>query len=227
MKQFSKEENDIRGEIRLLYNSGHCCEALEKSKDFLLKFPISLLARYSYAVMSGDYASDIKHSEKEKENLLKIAKLGISELYNDPSLRDYPRKFQKSVKNEYFWFHEMPEEQYNLGLNELEFDPAGGHYSACVGASMLALKKILNQNLQEGETWARKSLHHFHEFENLSPAWHNINYFGSQAVACLGHYEEALEVYKAMFKKQGQAVQNSELENFLKLIEKIKKHRQM
>lgn len=225
MKQFSLEEERIRAEIRSIYNSGHCDKALEMSKEFLIQFPHSFLAKYSFAVMSGDYASDYRHSREEKERLLKIARTGISELFNSLELSEYPAKFQKSVKNEYYWFHKMPEEQYNLGLTELNHNPAGGHYSACVGASMMALKKTSERKLHEAEEWAQKSLFHFREFEKLSPTWYNINYFAAQSEACLGNYEAAVLIYKGMYHKQNSAINLEEIKKFEEHIEKIKNYR--
>jgi hypothetical protein len=224
MKKFSDEEQKINSEIREVYNSGNCNRALEMSREFLIKFPNSLQAKYNYAVMSGDYSYDIRHSEEEKNKLLEVAKNAISALFNSPELADYPHKFQQSVKNEYYWFHELPEDQYKHGLIEISKAEgiASGHYSACVGASQMALNMITKGSIKQGEVWAEKSLHHFGEFERLSPTWYNINYFGAQSYACIGEYDKAIEVFKAMYAKQGSEIKMDEVEDFLKKLGSIR-----
>ncbi len=62
--------------------------------------------------------------------------------------------------------------------------------------------------------------------ENLSLSWYNINYFGAQSEACLGHYEKALEVFKAMYAKQKKEINQSQLREFEARIEVIKKNRE-
>ncbi len=222
MKQFSPKEDKIRDEIRSVYNSGRCARALEMATDFLKEFPDSLQAKYTYAVMSGDYSYEAKHSDAEKEELLKIAKAGIEELFKHPDLSQYPQRFQKSVKNEYYWFHEFPEEQYKLGINDLTIEARGAHYSACVGASMLALKMLKQGSRLVAEEWANKSWHHFQEFEKLAPDWHNINYFAAQAQACLGNYDFAKVVYLDTFRKQKGDIKKDEVTKFDSHIESIK-----
>lgn len=223
MIKFSLEEEKMKDEIREVYNSGNCDQAVEMSKAFLTKFPESFLARYSYATMSGDFAYDPRHSKDEKQILLEIAKKGIAELFNDPNLSKCPASFQSNVKNEYYWFHELPELQYQLGINELETNAKGGHYSACVGASMLAFKHAHSRDFETSKNWAEKSICHFFEFEKLAPNWYNINYFCAQAFACLGQYDEALRIFKDMFRKQGNDVNQTELELFKKMIESLRK----
>jgi hypothetical protein len=223
--EFSSEEQNLNDEIRSVYNSGHCDKAFEMSREFLRKFPNSLLAKYSYSIMAGDFAYDLRHSEEEKTKLLDIAKTGTSELFKDSDLNKYPLKFQKGVKNEYFWFHEMPEEQYQLGIDWLKIDPRGGHYSACVGASMVALKQVRLKNIKISQQWAEKSYYHFQEFEKIAPDWYNINYFGAQSLACLGKYQEAVVIYKDMFRKQGNKVNEDELSQFQKVVDEILKAR--
>lgn len=70
--------NKIRDEIKAVYNAGHYDKALEMSVEFLKNYPNSFLARYSYAVMAGDFSYDLRHSQSEKERLMGIAKRAFS-----------------------------------------------------------------------------------------------------------------------------------------------------
>ena len=223
MKQFSAEEIRISKEINAVYNSGNGGRAVEMAKSFLAKFPESPKARYSFAVMHGDYSSSPTHSPEEKARLTQIAKQVFAELFRDPELISWPKEFVSSVKNEFFWFHEMPREQYELGISEIENDDlVGGHYSACVGASMLALKSLESGDRESAREWAEKSFKHFQAYEILVPHWYNINYFAAQALACLGRYDEAIECHRAMYKKQGGPENQAEIAEFLNKIESLK-----
>lgn len=148
----------------------------------------------------------------------------MSELLNDPSFQTWPQRFQHSVRNEYYWFFELPEEQYNLGIEILQTRPEG-HYPACVGASMMALKMLKQGKIPAAEEWGQKSLNHFHEFEKVSPNWHNINHFGAQALACLGCYDEAIACFKDMYRKQNAAEKPDEIAEFHRKLGEIRQLR--
>lgn len=160
-------EKQISDEISDIYNSGRCDFALEKAKDFIQKYPNSILARYEYAVMNGDYSGSVGLTPDQKEYHLNIAKIWIKELYEDHNFSTFPIKFQNSVRNEFYWFYELHQEQYELGIERIKAGNAAGNYSACVGASMLAYKKILTKDLNEAEKWAKICLTHFSEFEKV------------------------------------------------------------
>jgi hypothetical protein len=96
----------------------------------------------------------------------------------------------------------MHREQYDLGV-EINARGENGHYSACVGASMLALKTLRALDHESAEKWAKASWSHFQEYEKLDPTWYNINFFGAQALACLGRWDEARACFLDMFRKQG------------------------
>lgn len=223
LMEFSAEESAFNQRIRDVYNSGDCGRAVELAKEFLDKFPNSPLALYNYAVMHGDYSYSPEHTPEEKKRLLEIAKKGISDLFNHPQLQDWPIQFQIAVKNEYFWFFELHLEQYQLGIEEV-MNGRPGHYSACVGASMLAYKR-LEQSIEDAEDWAKRSVYHFKEFEKSNPNWYNINIFAAQALACMGQYEEALTCFKDQFRKQGKAEDAKKIGEFLDKIDRIKKLR--
>lgn len=216
----SDQEEQFHQKIRKVYNSGDCANAVALSIEFLQKFPQSLLARYCYAVMHGDYSYSPVHGEAEKQRLLAIAKQGMAELYNDPQRNQWDAKFVRRVRNEYYWFFELYDEQYGLGV-ELLAQEEEGHYSACVGASMMALKMLKAKSKSQAEDWAKRSLYHFAEFEKVSPDWYNINFFAAQALACLGKYEEALATYKDMYRKQKAPVNQIEVDDFQKKMNEI------
>jgi len=220
----TSEEEKFHQEIRDVYNSGDCGKAVEMSIEFLERFPKSYLARYSYAVMHGDYSYAAIHGEKEKQRLLAIAKKGISEMFNDPDRFQWPQRFQERVRNEYYWFFELHDEQYKLGLEVLKRGE-NGNYSACVGASMMALKVLKEGKKALAQEWAEKSLHHFAEFEKIAPHWYNINIFSARALASLGKYDEALVSFKDMFRKQKSPENQGEIQKFLNQMDDIRKLR--
>ena len=224
MKQFSAEEERFHQEIRSVYNKGNGALAVEMSKGLLDKFPNSQLAQFVFGVVHGDYSYDEAQSIEEKSRLRSIAKKSIEKLFSDPNLDSCPPTFVRTVKNEYFWFSEMPEEQYKLGIEVVRKgeDLRGGHYSACVGASMLALKQINSGGVQNSQKWAEISLQHFHDFERCDPTWYNINFFAAQALACLGRFDEAVECYRATFKKQGNPENQNAISEFKLEIDSIK-----
>jgi outer membrane protein assembly factor BamD (BamD/ComL family) len=53
----------IHQKIRAVYNSGDCARAVQLAVEFLEQFPKHYLARYSFAVMHGDYSHSPSHSE--------------------------------------------------------------------------------------------------------------------------------------------------------------------
>ncbi len=134
-------------EIRAVYNSGECGRAVQMSCKFLADFPDSARAQYAHAVMHGDFADSPVHSETERIRLREIAKAGISKLFHDPRNNDWDDDFVTSIRNEYYWFFELPEEQFKLGIQRLQ-TVKKGNYSACVGASMMALKQLEIEQFQ-------------------------------------------------------------------------------
>lgn len=217
----TEEEKKINAEIKAVYNGGDCGRALEMSIAFLKSHPGALLARYSHAVMHGDYSYNTAHGPEERKRLLDIAKKEIKTLFEDPNQSSWPEGLRYSTHNEYFWFFEMHEEQYNLGTEKIK-QGLQGNYSACVGAASMALKQLRSHNLSAAEEWARKALYHFTSFEEYAPNWYNINYFSAQAFACLGDYEVASQSFKDMFRKQQGPVNAAEVEKFDQLVSEIK-----
>lgn len=218
----SERENLLTEEITKTYNSGQYQLAIEKSKAFLQEYPNSYIARYKYAVMHGDYSYTAGLSPEEKKKYREIGNQGIKALAEDPEIKRWPREFQSRLRNEYYWFYEMPLEQYNLGLEDIALNDLGGHYSATVGASMLAMKTLKAGDRAASEEWAEKSLYHFQKFEEHKPTWANINYFAAQSYACLGKYKESMDAFKGLFRKQKSAAKKSDLAEHQKQIEEIK-----
>lgn len=214
----------IHQNIRDVYNSGQCAKAVELSVEYLSKFPNSPQARYMFAVMHGDYSYDTRHSPSEKQRLLQIARDGLSQLMEHPAFSTWADDFKSRVRNEYYWFFELHQKQYELGVEQLRAGK-GGHYSACVGASMLALKLLRDGNVADAEEWARVSLTHFEEFEKVAPDWYNINHFAAQALACRGAYDEALACFKDMYRKQKSPERSDEVAEFFERVDEIKKLR--
>ena len=224
MDDFSDIEIKIFKEISSIYNSGDILRALERSKDFLNEYPSSPLARYKVAVLHGDYSDSVELESHEKEQLKKIAKSGIRELFNELSSTNWPERFKVSVKNEYYWFFEMPEEQYKLGIEQIQKGQKG-EYSACVGASMIALKELKLGNDTKAEKMARISLDFFKKFEEYSPNWFNINFFAAQAEAVLGRYENSMTTISKMFEKQGKPEDPAYIKDFKEKVEVIKTYK--
>lgn len=222
----SEREQQINEEIRQIFNSGNCKAALEKSIEFLKEFPTSYLARYQYAVMNGDYSNEVGLSDDERKKYREICNKGIKDLVEASDFSKLPKDFQFRVRNEYYWFFELHKEQYELGIERIKENEIG-HYSASVGASMLAMKFLRDANLLIMEDWAERSYKHFEMFERFLPNWYNINYFGAQSLACLGKYDEALICYKDMYRKQQGPINEIEVAEFLKSIEEIKKLRKV
>jgi hypothetical protein len=221
--EISPEEQALSLEMQRIYNSGNCRLAAEMSVQCLKKFPASRKARYNYAVYHGDLSYEVGVEPEEREKLLKIAKDGFESLISDSQFLTWPQGFQDSVRNEYYWFLKMHQEQYDLGV-EINARGENGHYSACVGAAMLALKALRSLDIQSADKWAQISWSHFQEFEKVDPTWYNINFFGAQALACRGRVDEARICFRDMFRKQGTEAQDHtpELERFEKQILEIK-----
>lgn len=220
----SPREEELAAKIRETYNAGHGKKAVEMSIDFLKEFPESRVARYHYAVTHGDYSAEIGLSEEESKRYREIGNNGFKALIADPNFKKWPFKFQFSVRNEYYWFFELHQEQYELGIETIP-QSENGHYSACVGSSMLAFKTLKAGNIPLSEEWAEKSLIHFEKYEKYMPDWYNINYFSSQSLACLGRYEEALLCYKDMYRKQKAPINEAEVAEFTNRLLEFKKYR--
>jgi hypothetical protein len=218
----SDREKILTKEINEVYNAGELKRAMELSVEFLKEFPKSHIARYEYSVAHGDYSYSSELSDDEKRNYREIANKGIKALAEDPELPRWDQKFQFRVRNEYYWFFQMPEEQYNLGIEKLAMGEPG-HYSATVGASMMALRELKNRNPDSAKDWAQKALLHFEKFEDYAPDWHNINFFAAQAAACLGDYENALIIYKDIFRKQKKEINEKLVNEFKIKIDEIRK----
>ena len=218
----SEREMYLTDEITRTYNAGDCKLAVEKSIEFLNEFPKSYMARYKFAVMHGDYSYTAGLSFEDKKKYRLIGNYGIKDLAEDPDLKRWPKEFQSRLRNEYYWFFEMPLEQYKLGLEDLADNNLGGHYSATVGAAMLALKSLKSGKITTAEEWAKKSIEHFKKFEDYKPTWANINYFAAQSFACLGKYADAVVSFKDMYRKLQAAVNETELADFITKLEEIK-----
>nr|BDT27398.1 hypothetical protein BHI3_08640 [Bacteriovorax sp. HI3] len=224
MDEVSEREKALASEIRKVYNSGNAKKAVEMSINFLKEFPESLTARYLYSVMHGDYSAELGLTQEESKRCREIANNGFQTLINDPDFKKWSWHFQFGVRNEYYWFFELHQEQYDLGIETIATSE-DGHYSACVGASMLALKFLKERNIPLAEEWANKSFFHFEKYEKYMPDWYNINYFSSQSLACLGKYEEALLCYKDMYRKQKSQVNEAEVAEFVAKMEEWKNYR--
>lgn len=216
------KEQEISKEISKVYNSGKMNDALKMSAEFLKNYPHSFYAKAKYAVMHGDASYNTRLPNEVRDNYLKIAKTGTSELFNSPDFDNYPEKFKGYIRNEYYWFHEMHMEQYQLGLEELKQGISEGDYSATVGSSMLAYKNLLNKHFDESQKWAKISIQHFKSYEKKYPDWYNINYFSAQSMACLGEYDKALELFKKMYEKQGTISDEYEINEFMLKLSEIK-----
>lgn len=221
---FPDEEMRIYQNISEVYNSGEALKSVEMSEKFLADYPESPLAKYKYAVMYGDYSVTPGLSIEDKEKFLDIAKRGVKELLESPDFSKWPKRFQNSVRNEYYWFYEMPEEQYKLGLEKIDSDDSG-EYSACVGASMMALRVLKEGKKEVADDWAEKSLHYFKIFETYAPDWYNINFFAAQAEAVLGRYEDSRKTISKMFKKQGKPEDPDYVKEFEEKIELINSYK--
>lgn len=143
-------------------------------------------------------------TEGARKDLLETARKGISELVADSRLSSFPKDFQYGLRDESCWFFQLHEEQYNLGVESLANGRERGHYSKCVGAASQA-EKLLREggDLASVEEWATRSLEVFREFEKIDPTWHDINPFAATALSVLGRYDEAMAVFRDMFRKQG------------------------
>jgi hypothetical protein len=218
----TEEQETIHRRIREVYNSGRCGEALRMAVEFHDRHPECVLAKYDFSVMHGDYAVDPVHSQEESRRLLETAKKGFKELIDDPDRAGWPERFSARVRNEYCWFFELPQAQYELGLELNQANAGSGDYPACVGASMMALKSLRCKDPMAAGIWAETALTHFRDFEKQAPDWYNINYFAAQALACLGRYKEALAAFKDMFRKQKAEERADQVDEFIKLMDEIR-----
>lgn len=213
--ELSPEERAFREHIRAVYNSGKVRESYEQAKEYYLRHKDSLLAKYLYAGMAGDYADDISLLEEKKAELRETAKRLIKEVFEHEDLDR--TEFSSSARNEYFWFHQLHEDQYRFGETRIAAGEPRGYYSMCVGASAMAKKCLLELKDRTGAaTWAQKSVKAFEQFEKIDPHWHNINYFYAYALAILGKGDEAESAYRDMYRKQKSPVNEPELNKFLK-----------
>ena len=221
--EFTQEELDFRKKNRDTYNTGDMKGAYEQAVEFYKKNPNSIIAKYCYAVMSGDYSDDISLTKEKSSELLEIAKKLIKELYLDERVPNCPGRWYSSIRNEYYWFHKLPQEQYNLGVEDVANGDLGGSYSMCVGAASMANKCLLElNNFASAKEWANKSISAFNEFEKIDSSWYNINYFCADALNILGKYDDALLAFKDTYRKQRSPVNEKEVEDFIKRTKKVK-----
>jgi len=218
--KISEEERSFRDLNRATYNSGRMAEAYAQAAEYYAAHPGSLYAKFTFAVMSGDYSEDASLPEARRAELLAEAQRLSREIYEWP---DLPRwELAAVARNEYFWFHGLYAEQYALGEARVAAGEPRGYYSVCVAAACLASK-----TLREGggraaaEIWAARAVRAFREFEKIDPAWFNINPFYARALAILGDGPGALAALKDMYRKQGTPVKEGELARFHAEIEQL------
>ena len=152
---------------------------------------------------------------KRRQELLGVAKELIKEVYLDPTMGRYEATFVMAFKNEYFFFYQLHEEQYNLGVEHVKDGFTRGYYSMCVGATEMAKKMLRAGDLDGAKAWATKGLDAFREFEKVDPHWYNLNYFGAESLAILGRLDEATGIFRDMFRKQGQSADEVALAKFI------------
>ncbi|MBF0299128.1 MAG: hypothetical protein HQK51_10440 [Oligoflexia bacterium] len=221
--EFTQEEINFRKKNKETYNKGDMKSAYEEAVEFYKANPNSIIAKYCYAVMSGDYSYDLTLSKERAAELLEVAKKHIKELYLDERSKNCPGRWYSSIRNEYYWFYKLHEEQYNLGVEDVANGDLGGSYSMCVGAASMANKCLLeNNDIDSAKKWANKSISAFNEFEKVDPTWYNINYFYAEALNVLGKYDDALVAFKGMYQKQGSPVNEKEIADFMERTNKVK-----
>jgi len=220
--KLTAEEQAFRAVNRAVYNSGRLKEACEQAAEFYSKNTASLYAKYAYAVMSGDYSEDISLPPARRKELLEDAKRLIKEVCEH---RDIDRwELASGARNEYYWFHALHEEQYELGERRVAAGEKRGYYSMCVGASCMAKKCLIEKSdAAAAKTWARRAVDAFAEFEKLDPDWYNINPFYAAALAVLGDAQGALAAYKDKYRKQKAAVNEAEVAAFVAEIASLDK----
>ncbi len=209
----SANEYKIFQEIKDISNTGNLKLALERAIQFLDDYPGSYLAKYEYAVCAGDYGSSQGLSESEKEKYKRIGKEEFKKLLEHPDFTLWPQDFQFRTRNEFYYFNDLPEEQYKLGLEKIALG-LPGDYSATVGAAMMAVKALKAGDLDSSEVWAERCLDHFTKFEVFAPHWYNINFFSSKALACLGRYEDASKNFVDMYRKRSGPIVENEVFEF-------------
>jgi hypothetical protein len=219
--ELTAEEADFQKLSRSVYNSGRMKEAYDLAAEFYAKNPGSLFGKFVYAGMAGDYSEDASLPEARKKELLETAKKLVREVYEDEKAGRY--EFYGHVRNEYFWFFQLNEEQYGLGEELVANGQPRGYYSMCVGASAMAKKSLLEQNdPKAARAWAAKSVTAFREFEKVDPDWYNVNYFYAYALAVLGYEDAALHVFKDKYLNRKAGETGKELEEFQLNLEKMK-----
>lgn len=218
--KITDEDRRFRDLNRATYNSGRMAEAYAQAAEYYAAHPGSLYAKFTFAVMSGDYSEDASLPEARRTELLAEAQRLSREIYEWPDLLRW--ELAAVARNEYFWFHGLYAEQYALGEARVAAGEPRGYYSVCVAAACLASK-----TLREGggraaaEIWAARAVRAFREFEKIDPAWFNINPFYARALAILGDGPGALAALKDMYRKQGTPVKEGELARFHAEIEQL------
>lgn len=211
--KLTTEEQAFKEHVRAVYNNGQMQEAYELAKEYYLGHKDSLLAKYLYAGMAGDYADAPLLQEEKKTEMRETAKRLIKEVYDHEDLER--TEFSSAAKNEFYWFHQLHEEQYHFGKKRVAAGEVRGYYSMCVGASAMAKRCLLElKDKPRAATWAEKSAEAFRQFEKIDPHWHNINYFYAYSLAILGKMAEAEAAYRDMYRKQNNPVNEGEFENF-------------
>lgn len=127
--KLTAEEAEFQKLVRSTYNSGRVKEAYELAADFYRGNPESLFAKYTYAGMAGDYSDNLSLSAAKREQLLAQARQLMKEVYDDERTRYCD--FYDHVRNEYFWFHQLHAEQYELGVERVAAGNLRGYYSMC------------------------------------------------------------------------------------------------
>ncbi len=221
--ELTKEQLEFGKKNREIYNSGEMKYAYEMAFNGFQNNCNDLYYKYLYAVMAGDYSFDKDLAIEKQAELLAVAKKLIKEVFEDDKFKLYPDKFIITVRNEYYFFYKLFEEQFNLGRENVENGISGGHYSMCVGATELAKKYLKEKKNDQASLWATKELHAFTEFEKVDPHWYNINYFAATAFAILGKHDQAIVTFKDMFRKQGKIVDEESVVWFQKEIANLLK----
>ncbi|MBF0363261.1 MAG: L-2-amino-thiazoline-4-carboxylic acid hydrolase [Oligoflexia bacterium] len=216
--ELTKEQQEFDTKCREVYNSGRMKESYEMTVDAYKNNPNDLYYKYMYAVQCGDYHDDKNLPEDKQKKLLATAKKLIKEVFEDETMPLYPEKLVYAIKNEYYFFHQLHEEQFNLGKERVAKGNLRGYYSMCVGATELACQYTMNSNADQAKIWAQKALDAFAEFEKVDPHWYNINHFAAISLAIVGKQDEAITVYKDMYRKQGSQVNEQEVTAFIKTI---------
>jgi len=212
--ELTPEQKEFHRHCMDTYNSGNMKTAFELALLSYEQDKNNLFYKYMYAVLCGDYSFDKKLETHEQQELLAIAKKLLKEVFEDKEMSRYSDNLVSSIKNEYYFFNQLFEDQYNLGKERVANGQGHGTYSMCVGAAELAKKRIDEKNISEAQSWAKKSLDAFLEFEKISPTWYNINIFAATALIILGRDQDAILTYKDLYRKQGSPINEKEMKDF-------------